>query len=89
MEARVGADESRGRRYRKFFVRDLDADGAPEIVIATMNGRILVYSMGTYQNIWENLEDNFSSIQAIEVADIDEDPQLELMFHRRRPALHR
>lgn len=69
-----------GGKIRKFFVCDLEADGAQEIVIATMDGRILVYSMGTYQNIWENLEDSFSSIQAIEIADIDGDPQLELIF---------
>lgn len=69
-----------GVKIRKFFVCDLEADGAQEIVIATVDGRILVYSLGTYQNIWENLEDNFSSIQAIEIANIDGDPQLELIF---------
>ncbi|MFA4948996.1 MAG: hypothetical protein WC674_10910 [Candidatus Krumholzibacteriia bacterium] len=69
-----------GVKIRKFFVRDLDGNGVPEIVIATVNGRILVYSTETYQNIWENLEDNFSSIQAIEIEDIDADPQLELVY---------
>jgi hypothetical protein len=69
-----------GAKIRKFFIRDLDADGFKEIIIATVDGRILVYSIGTYQNIWENLEDNFSSLQAIEVANVDEDPQLELIF---------
>jgi hypothetical protein len=69
-----------GAKIRKFFVCDLEADGAQEIIIATVDGRILVYSMETYQNLWENLEDNFSSIQAIEVANVDGDPQLELIF---------
>ena len=69
-----------GVKIRKFFVRDLDANGVPEIIIATVNGRILVYGTETYQNVWENLEDNFSSIQAIEVADVDADPQLELVY---------
>ncbi len=69
-----------GVKIRKFFVRDLDGNGVPEIIIATVNGRILVYSTETYQNIWENLEDNFSTIQAIEVADVDADPQLELVY---------
>jgi hypothetical protein len=69
-----------GVKIRKFFVRDVDANGVPEIVIATVNGRILVYSTETYQNVWENLEDNFSSIQAMEVANIDADPQLELVY---------
>jgi hypothetical protein len=69
-----------GVKIRRFFVRDLDADGVPEIIVATVDGRILVYSMGTYQNVWENLEDSFSSIQAIDVANIDSDPQLELIY---------
>jgi outer membrane protein assembly factor BamB len=69
-----------GAKIRKFFVRDLDGNGIPEIIIATVDGRILVYSMETYQNIWQNLEDNFSSIEAIEVANVDDDPQLELVY---------
>jgi hypothetical protein len=69
-----------GVKIRKFFVKDLDAGGTPEIIIATVNGRILVYSMDTYQNVWENLEDNFSSIQAFEVANVDADPQPELVY---------
>ena len=69
-----------GAKIRKFFLRDLDADGVMEVVIATVDGRILVYSMDSYQNIWENLEDNFTSISAIEVANVDNDPQLEFVF---------
>jgi hypothetical protein len=69
-----------GVKIRRFFVRDLDVDGIPEIIVATVSGRILVYSTETYQNLWENLEDNYSSIQAMEVADVDADPQLELIF---------
>jgi hypothetical protein len=69
-----------GAKIRKFFLKDLDADGLNEIIIATVNGRILVYSMEAYQNTWENLEDNFTSIEAIEVANVDDDPQLELVY---------
>jgi hypothetical protein len=69
-----------GAKIRKFFVRDLDANGAMEVIIATVDGRLLVYSLATYQNTWENLEDNFGSIAAIEVANVDNDPQLEFVF---------
>jgi hypothetical protein len=69
-----------GSKIRKFFVRDLEGDGTREIIIATRDGRILVYSMGTYQNVWENLEDNFTVIQVIEVANVDDDSQLEFVF---------
>jgi hypothetical protein len=69
-----------GVKIQKFFVRDLDANGVPEIIVATVDGRILVYSTENYQNVWENLEDSFSSIQAIEIADVDADPELELVY---------
>ncbi len=69
-----------GSKIRKFFVRDIEGDGTREIIIATVDGRILMYAMGSYQNVWENLEDNFTTIQAIEVANVDDDPQLEFVF---------
>jgi hypothetical protein len=69
-----------GAKIRKFFLRDLTADGVMEVVIATVDGRILVYSIDSYQNIWQNLENNFASISAIEVANVDNDPQLEFVF---------
>ena len=69
-----------GTKIRKFFIRDLNADGYPEIIVATVNGRILVYSMGNYQVLWENLEDRFTAITAIEIANVDSDPQLELVY---------
>ena len=69
-----------GAKIRKFFVRDLNGDGTMDIIVATVNGRILVYGMGSYQNLWENLEDNFTNITAIEVANVDTDPQLELVY---------
>jgi hypothetical protein len=69
-----------GARIRRFFLRDLNGDGSMEIIIATVNGRIIVYSMDTYQNLWENLEDHFTSIAAMDVANVDADPQLELVY---------
>jgi hypothetical protein len=69
-----------GAKIRRFFVRDVDANGLPEIIIATMTGRILIYDMEAYQNIWENLEDNLTAIQAIEIANVDDDPQLEFVY---------
>ncbi len=69
-----------GAKIRKFFVRDLDANGLPEIVIASVTGRILLYNMETYQNVWENLEDSFTNLSCIDVANADGDPQLELVY---------
>jgi len=53
----------------------------------TVDGRILVYSMETYQNIWQNLEDNFSSIEAIEVANVDDDRSWNWCTSRGTPCI--
>jgi hypothetical protein len=69
-----------GSKIRKFFIRDIEGDDIFEVVIATVDGRILIYSMEDYQNIWENLEDNFTAITALGVENIDEDEQMELII---------
>ncbi len=67
-------------KVRRFFFCDLEADGTMEFVVATTSGRLLTYSMESYVNLWENLEDRYQSIDAIDVANVDSDPQLELVF---------
>jgi len=69
-----------GAKICRFDLRDLDANGSAELVITTVNGRILVYRMDTYQTIWENLEDSYTAITAIEIANVDTDPQLEFVY---------
>lgn len=69
-----------GTKIRRFFINDLNADGINEISVATVDGRLLVYRVGTYQNLWQNLEDSFTTIEAITIADIDNDPQLEFIY---------
>ncbi|MBN2072256.1 MAG: hypothetical protein JW814_12450 [Candidatus Krumholzibacteriota bacterium] len=68
-----------GSKVRKFFITDVEGDGRDDIVIATVSGRILTYSMNGYINTWENIEDDFTSIEAIELGNIDSDPQVEFI----------
>jgi hypothetical protein len=68
-----------GAKVKKFFILDLEQDGVLELVIGTMAGRILIYRLDDYTNTWENLEDNFTSIEAIDVANVDQDPQVEFV----------
>jgi hypothetical protein len=68
-----------GAKIANFLVDDIDNDGGLELVISTVNGRILVYSMDDYSNIWENLEMKFENIETMEIADIDSDPQPEFI----------
>jgi hypothetical protein len=68
-----------GSKVRKFFILDLEQDGVLDMLVATMAGRLLIYRMDDYSNTWENIEDNWNSIEAIDVANIDRDPQVEFI----------
>ena len=67
-------------RASAIFVTDLDVDGRKEIVIATVNGRILIYDANNFELLWENLQDPFDKIDCMVAANIDGDPQEELIF---------
>jgi hypothetical protein len=69
-----------GAKIVRFFHRDLDGDGVPEIIVASVDGRILVYDTIEYQNVWENLNDRFSAIATMDIEDIDNDPQPEFII---------
>lgn len=69
-----------GAKVRKVFHRDLEGDGVPEIIVATLDGRILIYDTIEYQNTWENLNDRFDGIATMEIENIDNDPQPEFII---------
>jgi hypothetical protein len=71
---------SLGAPVVEYFYADVEGDGRSEILIATVNGRVLIYDAYSYQNTWENLSDPFDMITAMQIADIDEDPQLEIVL---------
>jgi hypothetical protein len=62
------------------FVTELYGDGRPMLVITNLGGRILVYDMDGYDLEWENLQDPFETIQYMTSANIDIDPQEEMVF---------
>lgn len=62
------------------FVADINANGTLEIVAYTEQGDIAFYSAKDYKLIWRSTDDQFASISAMAVANIDDDPQLELVF---------
>ncbi len=68
-----------GAKVKKYQILDIDSDGVLELLIATMAGQILIYSLDDYTNTWENIEDNFKSIEAFDAVDIDRDPQVEFI----------
>ncbi len=69
-----------GSRVTSLFVTELFGDGRPMLVLSTFGGRIVVYDMDGYDLVWENLQDPFQMIEYLVSANVDNDPQQELIF---------
>lgn len=63
------------------FVEDLDGNGSPEIIAYTRSSRIYIWDTVKYELLWESVEisERIEMIQAMVVADVDRDAQLELV----------
>ena len=61
----------------------MQRDGRNEIVISTAHGRILFYDTDRFDLTWENLQDRFERVDCITAANIDHDPQDELILIAR------
>ncbi len=66
---------------KELWAQDLGGDGRPEIVVLTNSSRIYVFETDKYELLWESIEisERISTVQAMLVADADNDPQLELV----------
>jgi hypothetical protein len=69
-----------GSRVTSLFVADLYADGKPKLAVSTAGGRIVFYEMSDYSQAWENLQDPFDRVHYMVAYNVDDDPQLELVF---------
>jgi hypothetical protein len=69
-----------GSPVTSLLVRDLYKDGQSELVFCTKAGRILIYDLEDYSLQWENLQDHFDKMECLTAANIDIDPQDELIF---------
>jgi len=64
---------------KEVFGADLNNNGVPEIVAYTSSGRIYVWATGKFELLWESVEEKFTAIQAMAIADVDRDPNLEII----------
>lgn len=69
-----------GSRATSLFVTDLYGDGKLELVVSTIAGRVLIYDFATYELQWENLQLRFTRIDYMAAANLDGDPQQEVVI---------
>jgi hypothetical protein len=69
-----------GSPITALFVKDVLANGKKSIILATAKGRFMVYDADSYEFISENFHEPFNSISCLTLANIDNDPQDEIIF---------
>jgi hypothetical protein len=62
------------------FVADVNDDERIEIVAYTELGEIIIFRADDYQEVWRSTDDEFKTISGMVVANVDDDPQLEMVF---------
>ena len=69
-----------GTRATSLFITDLYGDGKQKIVVSTIGGRVLIFDLATYQLEWENTQLRFTRIDFMTLANLDNDPQQEVVI---------
>lgn len=69
-----------GSRVTSMFVGDLYGDGRLKLAVSTAAGRINIYGLDDYDLVWENLQDPFERVRYMVASNLDDDPQMELVF---------
>ena len=62
------------------FVADVNDDEKTEIVAYTELGEIIIFNAHDYQEVWRSTDDEFKTISDMVVKNVDDDPQLEMVF---------
>lgn len=69
-----------GSKAASMFVTDLYGDGSNKLLVGTVRGRVLLYDFATYDLEWENLQDGYSAVNYMAHANLDQDPQQEVVI---------
>jgi hypothetical protein len=70
----------------EIFIGDVNVDNEVEIVAYTELGDVVFYRSSDYKLIWRSTQDDYASISALTIENIDDDPQLELVFSAEEQA---
>jgi len=68
-----------GSAITAVHIADVTADGRKEIWVSTARGRIIVYDEQNYDRLYENFIEPFETIACMTTANIDNDPQEEVI----------
>jgi hypothetical protein len=63
----------------EILVEDLEGDGRVEIIVRTQGGRLYVFDE-QFNERWQNLEEDYSEISAMTIANMDDDPAYEFVL---------
>ena len=69
-----------GSRIQRVLVADLKHDGTYQILATTTRGVIYVYDVDTFAPLWQSQDQQFRTVEAIGVGNLDNDDQLEILF---------
>ena len=69
-----------GAAIKGVFVEDVDADGAYDVLAYHAKGDIFLFSYGSLRLVWQTDQGEFDSIGCLTIANLDHDPQLEMIF---------
>ena len=69
-----------GAAIKGVFVEDVDADGDYDMIAYHAKGDIFLFDYSSLRLIWQTDEGEFDSIAHLAVANLDQDPQMELVF---------
>jgi hypothetical protein len=70
-------------RVSHVLIADITGNGQYEMVACNTRGYLKIWSTRDFGIVWESPETQFESIEALTVAQVDNDPQLELIFSSR------
>jgi hypothetical protein len=59
---------------------DVIKNGQPNIIVSTLNGRLIAFDGVSYERVWENFQEPFKSITCMTTHNIDADPQDEIIL---------
>jgi len=76
----IWVSPSLGARVQRVLVADLKHDGTYQIIATTTRGGIYVYDVDTFASLWQSQDQQFRTVEAIAVGNVDNDEQPEILF---------